>query len=253
MIGFYLVLFNAAQGKPLEELINVLQSGATHDYIGEPVSQLEHALQCAQAAIDAGADDETIIAALFHDIGHLCTADDIASMGSYGIKEHEKVGAQLMRDYGFSEKIAQLIEGHVQAKWYLTFKYRDYYEKLSEASKQTLMYQGGPMSAIEAIAFELDPLFEQKLQMRVWDEQAKKIGWQGASLDSYKKLLRNYAQLSSPYSIQIAHAAHIASLIDSIAVMRLEQYKAYPYLYYGTMTCERAYLQSYIHEQGIVV
>lgn len=63
-------------------------------------------------------------------------------MGEFGVKRHEQLGADFLRSLGFSEKIAQLVENHVQAKRYLTFRYPDYYTKLSEASKQTLIYQG---------------------------------------------------------------------------------------------------------------
>ena len=40
-------------------------------YSGEPVTQLEHALQTALLAEEAGADDELVTAALLHDLGHL--------------------------------------------------------------------------------------------------------------------------------------------------------------------------------------
>ena len=67
-------------------------------------------------------------------------------MGGYGIKSHEKIGGDFLRDLGFPERIAKLVENHVQAKRYLTFKYPEYFEKLSKASLQTLSYQGGPMN-----------------------------------------------------------------------------------------------------------
>ena len=59
----------------VEEIMTILQRGSDYDYIGEPISQLEHALQCAQHAKHAHADDETIVAALLHDIGHLLVND----------------------------------------------------------------------------------------------------------------------------------------------------------------------------------
>ena len=40
-------------------------------YFGEPVSQLEHALQTAHRADQRGVPDYLMIAALLHDIGHL--------------------------------------------------------------------------------------------------------------------------------------------------------------------------------------
>lgn len=174
----------------VEELFNLLQSGKDFDYIGEPISQLEHALQCAQSARNAGADDETIIAALFHDVGHLCISCNNQLMGSYGKAGHEKIGADYVLKHGFSDKVAALIDGHVQAKRYLTYKDPNYYHQLSPASVKTLEYQGGPMSQEEAERFERDPLFEKKLEMRRWDEAAKIIGADVASLESYKEMIQ---------------------------------------------------------------
>jgi predicted HD phosphohydrolase len=44
---------------------------------------------------------------------------------------------------------------------------------LSEASRITLTYQGGPMSHDESQIFEQDSDFETYLLMRRWDEAAK--------------------------------------------------------------------------------
>jgi predicted HD phosphohydrolase len=95
------------------------------------------------------------------------------SMGGYGAVRHEILGADYLRRLGFSERIAQLVENHVQAKRYLTWKYPEYLASLSEASLQTLRFQGGPMQKQEAEAFENNPLFADSLLMRRWDEQAK--------------------------------------------------------------------------------
>jgi predicted HD phosphohydrolase len=48
-----------------------------------------------------------------------------------------------------------------------------YYEKLSEASKQTLVYQGGQMNQKEADHFEKSETFQLVLKMRDWDDKAK--------------------------------------------------------------------------------
>jgi phosphonate degradation associated HDIG domain protein len=141
-------------------------------YFGEPVTQLEHALQCALLAEQAGGDTDTILAALLHDIGHLLPADN-GYMDGYGTIDHERLGADYLRKLGFSEKTAQLIEHHVNAKRYLTFKNPNYFARLSDASLKTLEFQGGPMTADEAAAFEANPYMKGILQMRVWDEQAK--------------------------------------------------------------------------------
>jgi len=38
----------------LAELLQIMRDAHQQDYIGEPISQLEHALQCAKFASDAG-------------------------------------------------------------------------------------------------------------------------------------------------------------------------------------------------------
>ena len=62
-------------------------------YFGEPVSQLEHALQTAHQADQKGAPDYLIVAALLHDIGHLLHGmpEDIAALGVDG--QHQEIGA----------------------------------------------------------------------------------------------------------------------------------------------------------------
>ena len=158
----------------METIATLFAQGGQDAYFGEPVTQLEHALQCALLAEEAGADDETIVAAFLHDIGHLLPPE-LANgyMDGYGTVDHEKLGADYLREMGFSEKVAQLIEHHVNAKRYLVFKNPNYFARLSEASLRTLEFQGGPMTPAEAIAFETNPYFKGILLMRTWDEQAK--------------------------------------------------------------------------------
>jgi len=55
-----------------EFIISLYHQFGNEDYIGEPVSQLEHMCQCAELAEKEGYDEEVILAAFFHDIGHLC-------------------------------------------------------------------------------------------------------------------------------------------------------------------------------------
>ena len=156
----------------ITEVFGLYERHGTADYIGESVSQIEHMSQAAQLAMAEGFDDEVVLAAFFHDIGHLCDEGG-ASMGGYGVVSHERLGADYLRRAGFSERLARLVEYHVEAKRYLTFSQPDYYERLSEASRRTLVYQGGVMSAEEARAFEQDPLCAVSLRLRHWDEEAK--------------------------------------------------------------------------------
>ncbi|ERM81771.1 hypothetical protein P872_19140 [Rhodonellum psychrophilum GCM71 = DSM 17998] len=173
----------------VEKIFSLYERHGQEDYIGEPVSQIEHMSQAAQIAENQGYDEEVILAAFFHDIGHLFALEkNLDNMGGYGVLRHEKIGADFLRAMGFPEKISKLVENHVQAKRYLTFKYPEYLSKLSDASHQTLEYQGGIMSLKEAEDFENDELFELSLKMRNWDEMAKEEKKPLADLDRYKKM-----------------------------------------------------------------
>ena len=158
----------------IQEVFELYEIHGDEDYIGEPVSQLEHMSQSAQLAIKQGCDDEVVLAAFFHDIGHICVMQNAGnSMDGYGVKSHEKIGADYLREKGFPERVAKLVESHVHAKRYLTYKYPEYYNALSDASKKTLVFQGGRMEKPEAEAFENDPIFETSILLRKWDELAK--------------------------------------------------------------------------------
>lgn len=156
----------------VNEIFALYEKHGDEDYIGEPVSQLEQMSQAALLAQNEGADDEVILAAFFHDLGHLC-ADESGDMDGFGKIDHEKLGADYLRSKGFSERVAALVESHVIAKRYLTYKYPDYYNALSEASKATLQFQGGVMTEPEATEFEQQPDFALMLRLRYWDDQAK--------------------------------------------------------------------------------
>ena len=176
-------------GEAIETILRVLKKSAERGYIGEPVSQLEHALQCAWFAGHTGADSELVLAALLHDIGHLI-APDAPQMDGLGVLEHEKLGGAFLLELGFPQRLAHLVTAHVAAKRYLTFKYPAYLRKLSEASKGTLAWQGGPMTPGEGEAFEALPDFDSILALRKWDEMAKVVGLACHGLDYYEPMLR---------------------------------------------------------------
>jgi len=158
----------------VNEVFALYQKHGNEDYIGEPVSQLEHMSQASKLARLEGYDDEVVLAAFFHDIGHLCAATaEAGSMDGMGNIDHEQIGADYLLERGFSARLAKLVNGHVTAKRYLTYKYPEYYEKLSPASRVTLGFQGGPMKAQEATIFEQDLDLEVIIRMRYWDDEAK--------------------------------------------------------------------------------
>ena len=158
----------------VNEVFALYEAHGNDDYIGEPVSQLEHMSQAANLAQLEGYDDEVVLAAFFHDIGHLCAgSSEAGSMDGMGNVNHEQIGANYLLARGFSPRLAKLVNAHVTAKRYLTYKYPEYYDKLSPASRTTLGFQGGPMTTQEATLFEADPDLEIMIRMRFWDDEAK--------------------------------------------------------------------------------
>jgi len=167
------------------------------DYVGEAVSQEEHALQCAKCATDAGAAPEEVAAALLHDVGHLLGLADPAAhgrMGEFGVARHEDVGRAFCDAHGLPTRVGTLVQAHVQAKRYLCWRNPGYAARLSAASTATLRFQGGPMGDAEAAAFEAGPDRDVILRMRGWDEAAKVVGAAGVPpLTAYAPLLEGLA------------------------------------------------------------
>ena len=173
----------------VDEIFSLYEVYGSADYIGEPVSQLEHMCQAAQLAEKEGYDEEMILAAFFHDIGHLLEYEmSMQQMDGYGVVDHEILAGDFLRAKGFSEKIARLAESHVPAKRYLTWKYPDYYNKLSDASRITLERQGGMMNETEAEIFEKDNLYHFFIRIRELDDKAKIERVPLPSLKKYKEM-----------------------------------------------------------------
>ncbi|MEP6611514.1 MAG: phosphonate degradation HD-domain oxygenase [Mucilaginibacter sp.] len=173
----------------VNQVFSLYEKYGDEDYIGEPVSQLEHMSQAATLAEEEGYDDEVVLAAFFHDIGHLCAEEgESESMDGFGNVDHEKLGADYLLEKGFSERVAALVQGHVLAKRYLTYKYPEYYNKLSDASKATLEFQGGRMDAAEAEEFEENPDADLIIRMRYWDDMAKETEMPVRNIDYLKEM-----------------------------------------------------------------
>ena len=181
----------------LHELFALYERYGAEAY-GEEVTQTEHMVQSAQLAEREGYDDEVVLAAFLHDVGHLYASAVADKVGEYGATEHAQLGSDYLRQRGFSDRLTRLIENHVRAKRYLTFAQPGYYDELSEASRQTLALQGGPMNAAEAQAFEQDELFALSLRMRHWDEAAKETGRPVTDLSEYQARCRRYLLAQQP-------------------------------------------------------
>ncbi len=159
-------------------------------YAGEPVTQLQHALQSAQLAEQSGADAALIVAALLHDFGHMVN-DQGETPTLRGIDDrHEYVALPFLRAL-FDDAVLQPIRLHVDAKRYLcargdgTINGAQYWANLSADSKRSLELQGGIFTDAEAQRFIAQPYAEGAVQVRLWDDLAKSADAKTPQLDHY--------------------------------------------------------------------
>ena len=77
---------------PADEIIDLYQKHGGDEYFGESVTQLQHAFQSAELAIAQNCDDEMVLAAFLHDIGHICVAQQEAeTMANYGVLNYRNI------------------------------------------------------------------------------------------------------------------------------------------------------------------
>ena len=85
----------------LEDVAAMVAARGGELYGGEPITQAQHALQCATLAERENAPPSLIAAALLHDIGHLLDAEFEAALGRGEDRRHEDLGHDyLIRWFG---------------------------------------------------------------------------------------------------------------------------------------------------------
>jgi predicted HD phosphohydrolase len=177
-----------------DRVLDFLSTAGQAEYHGERVSQVEHALQAAYNARQDGGSDQEIIAALLHDLGHIWPVEG-RQMTSVGVVAHDRIGAQALRELGFSDDVADIVSGHVAAKRYLVATDKDYAARLSDVSVESLRRQGGPMSAEEVEDFTSSPNWRSQVRVRTWDDRAKTPGAEVPGLETYREMLTAHLSL----------------------------------------------------------
>lgn len=182
-------LADAMTGATPEEqadlIINyVAERGQSH--YDEDITQLQHALQSALLARNAGKSSEVIVAAMLHDLGHLLV-DEHDATGDFLAEDlnHEEVGAEYLKPF-FTPTVLEPIRLHVPAKRYMCAKDPDYYNGFSDASKKSFEVQGGAMSDEECAEMEKNPLLELALELRRWDDGAKIEDMETPGLEDFR-------------------------------------------------------------------
>ena len=152
---------------------DIFERCGDEEYLGEPVTMAQHMLQGATIAEQNGQDEEIIVGALLHDIGHFTSEFGTFSMEDTEDRFHEEAGAKVLEEF-FPSVITDCVRFHVAAKRYLCAAKPEYFNRLSEASVHSLNLQGGPMSAEEVAEFEKNPNLKKIVQVRYLDEAGKR-------------------------------------------------------------------------------
>ena len=171
-----------------DQIISIFEKQGGAAYFGEPVSQLEHALQAACYAEKENSPDWLVVAALLHDIGHLLHAlpEHVANLGIDSC--HESVGQKWLARY-FGPEITAPVRLHVAAKRYLCATDAAYLGLLSPASIQSLALQGGPFTPSEVTEFEQLPFAREAVRLRRWDDLAKIPELEVPGLEHYRAMI----------------------------------------------------------------
>jgi phosphonate degradation associated HDIG domain protein len=179
----------------VEAILRLFRERGDSGYGGEPVTQLEHALQAAHFARQTGASAALVAAALLHDVGHLLheLPDDAPEQGVDD--DHESLAARWLARW-FGPEVVESVRLHVDAKRYLCAVEPDYLQHLSGPSTLSLRLQGGPMLADEVKRFRARPQFEGAVLLRRWDDAAKVPGMVVPGIDTYAEILDEALTLS---------------------------------------------------------
>jgi [1-hydroxy-2-(trimethylamino)ethyl]phosphonate dioxygenase len=169
----------------VERITALFTERGAEQYFGEPVSQLEHALQAANLAALHRAGNALVIAALLHDIGHLLHGRD-ETLAAAGIDARHENAAQGFLQQHFDHDVTEPIRLHVAAKRYLCAIDTGYARRLSPASQESLTLQGGPMGAAEQEGFESERYMLDAVALRHWDDSAKVPGLVSPPLSVYR-------------------------------------------------------------------
>lgn len=110
-------------------------------YGGFTIDQLEHGLQMATRALTDGADDETIVAALCHDMAK-----------TISWKNHSDIGAEILKNY-VSEKTYMILKTHQD------FQGRFFNEYMGLDKDKYKMYAS-------------EPWFKDAIRFSDWDEKS---------------------------------------------------------------------------------
>jgi gamma-butyrobetaine dioxygenase len=175
--------------KVVDEILEKLKHAGGTMYGGEIVTQLQHALQCASLAEQAGAGRAQVVAALLHDYGHMLSGDEGAAERGVDMAHEEVAADHLARWY--RPEVCEPIRLHVAAKRYLCAVEPAYFAGLSPASVASLKAQGGAFSGREVDVFRDNPHWRAAVALRRWDDAAKDPAAPTPPLGAFRAVLES--------------------------------------------------------------
>ncbi len=161
----------------LDDITHLFCRHGAAQYSGEPVTQLEHALQTAHLAEQSDAGDELVTACLLHDLGHLLNEQGETPTLRGVDDTHQYYALPFLRGL-FADSVLEAIKLHVDAKRYLCQANATYYARLSEDSRRSLVLQGGVFDEAQAAEFIARPGARDAVMLRQWDDLAKQADLQ---------------------------------------------------------------------------
>jgi len=180
-------------------IVNSYQIAARTQYGKEAVTELEHSLQCAELADQAGADEELVLACMLHDVARFAVPQEQVSdtlqnaKVNSNAKGHGARGAELMQGL-LPEKSLFCIKHHAEAKQYLCLTNDNYKAKLSSASIKTLKIQSAEVDQNKLDELSQHPWWSDALKLRVWDDAAKIKGKSTRPLDYWLNRLDQFLE-----------------------------------------------------------
>ena len=175
----------------VEQILELFETRGAEMYGREPVSQLEHALQCAHQAESNGAEASLVSACLLHDLGHLLAKrndGELAEAGTDVDDIHQYFALPFLRGV-FPDAVLEPIKLHVDAKRYLCCVESGYWGTLSNESKHSLELQGGIFSTAQAEEFIRQPYAYDAVLLRRWDDLAKVPGKGTPEIEHFRTFL----------------------------------------------------------------
>ena len=183
------------------------QGRQMHEGCDQPMSALQHALQTAQLAEWEEAEPTLIAAALLHDIGQLLPTPP----GADPLDDVHELRAVAFLSAAFGPSVVEPVRLHEQAKRYLVARDPSYRDRLSVASRRTLVLQGGPMTEFEIQLFESLPYADDAVRLRLCDDRAREPGKRTASLEYFLTLVEPLQLAGVPVAARLQIASFSVS------------------------------------------